>query len=67
MIYGGLASLIFCSYIIYDTNNLIERYTYEEYVWAAVALNVVDIFNLFLPLGNLFPASDSYIGAADTN
>nr|GMD73021.1 BI1-like protein [Ipomoea batatas] len=27
MIYGGLASIVFCGYIVYDTDNLIKRYT----------------------------------------
>lgn len=58
MIYGGLASLIFCGYIIYDTDNLIKRYSYDEYVWAAVSL-YIDIINLFLSLLTLFRASDS--------
>lgn len=58
MIYGGLASLIFCGYIIYDTDNLIKRYGYDEYVWAAVAL-YLDIINLFLSLLTLFRAADS--------
>ncbi|KAJ4793499.1 Bax inhibitor-1 family protein [Rhynchospora pubera] len=58
MIYGAIASLIFCGYIIYDTDNLIKRYSYDEYVWAAVAL-YIDIINLFLSLLTLFQASDS--------
>jgi protein lifeguard len=58
MIYGALASLIFCGYIIYDTDNLIKRYSYDEYVWAAVAL-YIDIINLFLSLLTLFQASDT--------
>lgn len=58
MVYGGLASLIFCGYIIYDTDNLIKRYTYDEYVWAAVAL-YLDIINLFLSLLTLFRAADN--------
>ncbi|XP_078159631.1 protein LIFEGUARD 2-like [Carex rostrata] len=53
MVYGGLASLVFCSYIIYDTNNnLMERYSYKEYVWATIALNFVDIFHLLFSLAN---------------
>uniref|UniRef100_A0A6V7QYA8 Uncharacterized protein n=1 Tax=Ananas comosus var. bracteatus TaxID=296719 RepID=A0A6V7QYA8_ANACO len=52
-----LAALIFCGYIIYDTDNLIKRYTYDEYVWAAVAL-YLNIINLFLSLLTLFRASD---------
>lgn len=58
MIYGGLASIVFCGYIIYDTDNLIKRYTYDEYIWAAVAL-YLDIINLFLSLLTLFRASES--------
>ncbi|KAI4319473.1 hypothetical protein MLD38_033066 [Melastoma candidum] len=58
MIYGGLASLIFCGYIIYDTDNLIKRYSYDEYIWAAVAL-YLDIINLFLSLLTLFRAAES--------
>lgn len=58
MIYGALAAIIFCGYIIYDTDNLIKRYSYDEYVWAAVAL-YLDIINLFLSLLNLFNAADS--------
>ncbi|EXB64217.1 hypothetical protein L484_002350 [Morus notabilis] len=58
MIYGCLASLIFCGYIIYDTDNLIKRYTYDEYIWAAVAL-YLDIINLFLSLLTVFRAADT--------
>ncbi|XP_075520521.1 protein LIFEGUARD 2-like [Primulina tabacum] len=58
MIYGCLASIIFCGYIIYDTDNLIKRYTYDEYIWAAVAL-YLDVINLFLSLLSLFRAAES--------
>ncbi|XP_030451810.1 protein LIFEGUARD 4-like [Syzygium oleosum] len=58
MIYGCLASLIFCGYIVYDTDNLIKRYSYDEYIWAAVAL-YLDIVNLFLSLLTVFRAADS--------
>ncbi|CAN6439632.1 unnamed protein product [Victoria cruziana] len=58
MIYGALAAIIFCGYIVYDTDNLIKRYTYDEYIWAAVAL-YLDIINLFLSLLTLFRASDN--------
>lgn len=58
MIYGGLAALIFCGYIVYDTDNLIKRYSYDEYIWAAVAL-YLDIVNLFLSLLTLFRAAES--------
>lgn len=58
MIYGCIASIIFCGYIVYDTDNLIKRYTYDEYIWAAVAL-YLDIINLFLSLLTVFRAADS--------
>lgn len=58
MIYGCLASVIFCGYIIYDTDNLIKRYSYDEYIWAAVAL-YLDIINLFLSLLTVFRAVDN--------
>ncbi|GKU86518.1 hypothetical protein SLEP1_g1030 [Rubroshorea leprosula] len=57
MIYGCLASIIFCGYIIYDTDNLIKRYTYDEYIWAAVSL-YLDIINLFLSLLTIFRVAD---------
>ncbi|KAJ4969423.1 hypothetical protein NE237_016124 [Protea cynaroides] len=58
MIYGALASIIFCGYIVYDTDNLIKRYSYDEYIWASVSL-YLDIINLFLSLLTLFRAVDS--------
>ncbi|MCL7025395.1 hypothetical protein MKW94_022749 [Papaver nudicaule] len=58
MIYGGLASIVFCGYIVYDTDNLIKRYSYDEYIWASVSL-YLDIVNLFLSLLTLFRAADS--------
>jgi protein lifeguard len=57
-IYGALAAVIFCGYIIYDTDNLIKRYTYDDYVWAAIAL-YLDIINLFLALLTIFRANET--------
>ncbi|KAF3326735.1 BI1-like protein [Carex littledalei] len=57
MIYGGLAALIFCGYIVYDTDNIIKRYSYDEYIWASVAL-YLDIINLFLNLLTILRASE---------
>ncbi|KAK4742811.1 hypothetical protein SAY87_000812 [Trapa incisa] len=58
MIYGFLASIIFCGYIVYDTDNLIKRFTYDEYIWAAVSL-YLDVINLFLSLLTIFRAAES--------
>ncbi|KAG5567549.1 hypothetical protein RHGRI_002925 [Rhododendron griersonianum] len=57
MIYGGLAAIIFCGYIVYDTDNLIKRHSYDEYIWASVSL-YLDIINLFMALLTLFRAAD---------
>ena len=58
MIYGGLGAIIFCGYIVYDTDNLIKRYGYDEYIWASIAL-YLDVINLFLSLLSVFRAADS--------
>lgn len=56
MVYGGLGALIFCGYIIYDTDQLIKRFSYDEYIWASVVL-YLDILNLFLMLMDLLKAN----------
>ncbi|KAK9139546.1 hypothetical protein Scep_009227 [Stephania cephalantha] len=48
-IYGGLGALIFSAYLVYDTDNLIKRFSYDEYIWASVVL-YLDILNLFLSI-----------------
>ncbi|CAK9136181.1 unnamed protein product [Ilex paraguariensis] len=58
MIYGCLAAIIFSGYIVYDTDNLIKRYSYDEYIWASVSL-YLDIINLFLSLLTIFRAADT--------
>lgn len=55
MIYGCVGSIIFSGYIVYDTDELIKRHTYDEYVAASVAL-YLDIINLFLSLLRIFSA-----------
>ncbi|PKA58293.1 BI1-like protein [Apostasia shenzhenica] len=49
MIYGGLSVLVFSIYIIYSTDELIKRFKYEEYVWAAVGM-YLNFINLFMSL-----------------
>ncbi|KAJ3675583.1 hypothetical protein LUZ60_004625 [Juncus effusus] len=46
-IYGCLATLLFSGFIVYDTNQLIKRYKYNEYVIAAISL-YMDVINLFM-------------------
>ena len=59
MIYGCLASIIFCGYIVYDTNDLIKRYNYDEFILAAICL-YLDILNFFLHLLALYKDADRY-------
>ncbi|KAG8061282.1 hypothetical protein GUJ93_ZPchr0003g17826 [Zizania palustris] len=49
MVYGCVAALVFSAFIIYDTDNLIKRYTYDEYIAAAITL-YLDIINIFMAL-----------------
>ncbi|XP_058077854.1 BI1-like protein [Magnolia sinica] len=56
-IYGGLGAILFAAYLVYDTDNLIKRYTYDDYIWASVAL-YLDILNMFLHLLQLLRSSD---------
>ncbi|OWM66866.1 protein LIFEGUARD 4-like [Punica granatum] len=57
MIYGFLSAIVFCGYIVFDTDNLIKRYSYDEYIWASVSL-YLDIVNLFLSFISIFGASE---------
>uniref|UniRef100_A0A1D1XZA9 BI1-like protein n=1 Tax=Anthurium amnicola TaxID=1678845 RepID=A0A1D1XZA9_9ARAE len=57
-IFGGIGALIFSGYIIYDTDNLIKRFTYDQYIWASVIL-YLDVLNLFLSLLRLLRGMES--------
>ncbi|MED6119770.1 BI1-like protein [Stylosanthes scabra] len=48
-IYGGIGAIIFSGFVVYDTENLIKRFTYDEYIGASVTL-YLDILNLFLAI-----------------
>ncbi|KAK8486511.1 hypothetical protein V6N11_061160 [Hibiscus sabdariffa] len=57
VIYGGLVSIVFCGSIVYHTDKLINRYSYDQYIWAVVSL-YLDVINLFFSLLNLLRAAD---------
>uniref|UniRef100_A0A0D9WW48 Uncharacterized protein n=1 Tax=Leersia perrieri TaxID=77586 RepID=A0A0D9WW48_9ORYZ len=57
-VYGCLAALVFSGFIIYDTDNLIKRHTYDEYVAAAISL-YLDTVNIFMAIVTALNASDS--------
>lgn len=48
-VYALIGAAIFSMYIVYDTNELIKRYSVDEYVWATVGL-YLDIINLFIKM-----------------
>lgn len=48
-IYGFVASVVFSAFIVYDTSNLIKRYTYGQYICAAISL-YLDVINLLVSL-----------------
>ncbi|KAI4304108.1 hypothetical protein MLD38_039664 [Melastoma candidum] len=48
-VYGAIGAIIFSGYIVFDTDNLIKRFTYDEYIWASITL-YLDILNLFLTI-----------------
>ncbi|PIN07604.1 N-methyl-D-aspartate receptor glutamate-binding subunit [Handroanthus impetiginosus] len=51
-VFACIGVLIFSGFIIYDTDNLIKRYDYDQYIAAAACL-YLDIVNLFLDLLSL--------------
>jgi FtsH-binding integral membrane protein len=53
-----LGAIVFSGFIVYDTGNLIKRFSYDEYISAAINL-YLDIINLFLALLNIFNAVDN--------
>jgi len=57
-IYGAAGAIVFSGYIIYDTDNLIKRFTYDEYIWASVTL-YLDILNLFLTILRMLRQGDN--------
>ncbi|VFQ85349.1 unnamed protein product [Cuscuta campestris] len=57
LICGAIGALIFSGFIIYDTYNLIQKYSYDEYVDAACCL-FLDIINLFLAILEILGVSD---------
>ncbi|CAL9778598.1 unnamed protein product [Musa acuminata subsp. burmannicoides] len=57
-IYGCVAAIIFSGFIIYDTDNLIKRHSYDQYICASISL-YLDIINLFTALLTVFNSVDS--------
>lgn len=57
-VFSAFGAIIFSGYIIYDTENLIKRFTYDEYIWASVHL-YLDILNLFLTILQMLRQGDN--------
>ncbi|XP_057476879.1 protein LIFEGUARD 2-like [Actinidia eriantha] len=60
-IYGCVGAIVLSGYVIYDTDNLIKRFKYDEHVSAAVAL-YLDIVSLFIAC--LVPAAAGMVPIA---
>ncbi|GAA0153402.1 hypothetical protein Leryth_026240 [Lithospermum erythrorhizon] len=57
-IYSAMAAIVFSGYIVFDTQNLIKRFSYDEYIWASVTL-YLDILNLFLTILRMLNSRDT--------
>ncbi|XP_019180817.1 PREDICTED: BI1-like protein [Ipomoea nil] len=57
LVYGCIGALIFSGFIIYDTDNLIKRFSYDEYIAAAACL-FSDIINLFIAILNILEGAE---------
>ncbi|KVH89449.1 Bax inhibitor 1-related protein [Cynara cardunculus var. scolymus] len=49
MIISFVIALIYCGFIIYDTDNMIKRCSYDQYIMAAAML-YIDMIQLFIAL-----------------
>ncbi|KAJ0080764.1 hypothetical protein Patl1_11216 [Pistacia atlantica] len=56
IVYGGISAVI-CGYIVYNTDNLIQRFAYGEYILAFAAL-YLDILNLFIFILQVLRSAD---------
>ena len=56
-VYGCVVALVFSGFIIYDTDNLIKRHAYDEYVMAAISL-YLDTVNIFMAIVSCLSSSD---------
>lgn len=55
-IYLGAGVILFCGLILYDTSNIMKKYSYDEYIMACIDL-YLDILNLFLYILRLLSSS----------
>ena len=44
-----IGTILFCGFIIYDTNNIIRKFGVDDFIIAAIEL-YLDVINLFLYL-----------------
>ncbi|GKV19656.1 hypothetical protein SLEP1_g29885 [Rubroshorea leprosula] len=50
VLYGVFAAIIFCGYILYDTNKLIKHCSKDDYIYASIRLYLDFVDDLFLSL-----------------
>ncbi|KAL3642032.1 hypothetical protein CASFOL_012847 [Castilleja foliolosa] len=48
-VYCSIGALVFCGFIIFDTDNLIKRFNYDQYIEATISI-FLDLLNLFLSI-----------------
>ncbi|KAG4984543.1 hypothetical protein JHK87_029292 [Glycine soja] len=49
MMIACIGAIVMCGFIVYDTDDLIKRYTYDDYIWAAISI-YGDVISLFIYL-----------------
>lgn len=57
MVYSGIGALLFCGYIVVDTQLIMKSYHLDDEVLAAIKL-YLDILNLFLFILRMMRNSD---------
>jgi FtsH-binding integral membrane protein len=58
LVYSGIAALVFCGYILVDTQMVMRHYHVEEEIAAAISL-YLDIINLFLAILRILNSQQS--------
>ncbi|GFP85803.1 bi1-like protein [Phtheirospermum japonicum] len=48
-VFSSIEALVFCGFIVYDTESLIKRFNYDQYIEASISL-FLDVMNLFVSL-----------------
>ena len=58
-LYSWLGTLVFCGYVVIDTQMIMNKFGVDDYIIAAIEL-YLDILNLFLYILSILSESNSY-------